>query len=71
MCYYRVEWVYGINSGIWKGIKDLTEKIDVAFNSIEQMAGIFGSFDENINILSNETNTVIRATNNGIVIEGE
>ncbi|MEF9989155.1 MAG: PhoH family protein [Christensenellaceae bacterium] len=52
-------------------MKDLTEKIDVAFNSIEQMAGIFGSFDENINILSNETNTVIRATNNGIVIEGE
>ncbi|MEG1858879.1 MAG: PhoH family protein [Christensenellaceae bacterium] len=52
-------------------MKDLTEKIDVAFNSIEQMAGIFGSFDENINILSNETNTVIRATTNGIVIEGE
>ncbi|MEG0914637.1 MAG: PhoH family protein [Christensenellaceae bacterium] len=52
-------------------MEDLTEKIDVAFNSIEQMAGIFGSFDENINILSNETNTVIRATNNGIVIEGE
>lgn len=45
--------------------------IDVAFDNIEQMAGVFGNFDENINIIGAETNTAIRATEYGICITGE
>ncbi|MEG1753573.1 MAG: PhoH family protein, partial [Christensenella sp.] len=43
----------------------------MAFDSMEQMAGVFGSFDENINVISAETDTAIRATQNGICITGE
>ncbi|MEA4852834.1 MAG: PhoH family protein [Christensenella sp.] len=34
------------------------------------MAGVFGNFDENINIISSQTGTAIRATENGICISG-
>ena len=46
-------------------------QIDVSFDSMEQMAGVFGSFDENINIISAETGTTIRATEEGISVTGE
>ena len=46
-------------------------QIDISFDSMEQMAGVFGNFDENINIISAETDTAIRATENGICITGE
>ncbi len=45
--------------------------IDVSFDSMDQMAGVFGSFDENINIISAQTSTTIRATEHGICIAGE
>ncbi|BDF58537.1 phosphate starvation protein PhoH [Christensenellaceae bacterium] len=51
----------------------MTEKqtnIDVSFDSVDQMSGVFGSFDENINIISAQTGTAIRATEHGICISG-
>ncbi len=44
--------------------------IDVSFDSMDQMSGVFGSFDENINIISAQTGTTIRATEHGICISG-
>lgn len=35
------------------------------------MAGIFGSFDENVNLLSEKLNVIIRASEGGIVLSGE
>ncbi len=52
-------------------LTDTQLKTDVSFDSMEQMAGVFGSFDENINIISAETDTAIRATEDGISITGE
>ena len=46
-------------------------QIDISFDNMEQMAGVFGNFDENINIISAETETAIRATEHGIRITGE
>lgn len=46
-------------------------RIDVAFDSVEQMAGVFGNFDENINVLANKFEVVIRAFEHGIYITGE
>ncbi|WP_066649944.1 PhoH family protein [Christensenella timonensis] len=37
---------------------------------MDQMSGVFGSFDENINIISAQTGTTIRATEHGICISG-
>lgn len=46
-------------------------RIDVGFDSVEQMAGVFGSFDENINVLSRQYGVAVRAAEHGIVITGE
>jgi len=40
------------------------------FDSMEQMAGVFGSFDENINLLSERLSVNIRAQENGITVAG-
>lgn len=42
----------------------------VNFDSMEQMSDIFGSFDENINILSDKLDVNIRTHENGIIISG-
>ena len=46
-------------------------QIDISFDNMEQMAGVFGNFDEDINIISADTETAIRATEHGIRITGE
>ncbi|MGI6153706.1 MAG: PhoH family protein [Christensenellaceae bacterium] len=38
---------------------------------MEQMAGVFGNFDENINVLSHRLNVVIRAEDVGVAVSGE
>ncbi|HBU12037.1 MAG TPA: phosphate starvation-inducible protein PhoH [Clostridiales bacterium] len=38
---------------------------------MEQMAGVFGSFDENINLLSGRLSVSVRAEQNGVTISGE
>lgn len=43
----------------------------VNFDSMEQMSDIFGSFDENINIISDKLDVNIRTHENGIIISGE
>lgn len=43
----------------------------VNFDSMEQMADIFGSFDENINVVSDKLGVNIRTHENGIIITGE
>ncbi len=47
------------------------QEIFVNFENMEQMAAIFGSCDELINIITEETKTTIRTTNEGITISGE
>lgn len=45
--------------------------IHIDFDSMEQMAGVFGSFDENINLLSGRLSVSVRAEQNGVTISGE
>lgn len=42
----------------------------IEFESMDQMAGVFGSFDENINALSDRLKVVIRAEASGITVSG-
>lgn len=43
----------------------------INFDSMEQMSDIFGSFDENINVISDKLDVNIRTHENGIIISGE
>jgi len=47
----------------------LNSKIE--FDSMEQMAGVFGSFDENINMLAERLKVKFRAEDSGITVSGE
>ncbi len=43
----------------------------IEFDSMEQMAGVFGNFDENIHLLSERLLVTVRAEESGISISGE
>ncbi len=47
------------------------EELDIAFDSMEQMAGIFGNFDENINLLADTFHVSIRTGEHGVVVAGK
>ncbi len=47
------------------------ENTQVEFDSLEQMMGIFGNFDENINLIARESETTFSLSNHGISFAGE
>lgn len=47
------------------------ENLQVEFDSLEQMMGIFGNFDENINLIARESDTSFSLSNHGISFSGE
>lgn len=46
------------------------EEFNIVFDSMEQMAGVFGNFDENINLISDKLHVSIRAGEEGITVTG-
>ncbi len=51
--------------------REVRLKSFIEFDSVDQMAGVFGNFDENINLLSDKYNVVIRSEEEGVAISGE
>ena len=47
------------------------DNTQVEFDSLEQMMGIFGNFDENINLIARESDTTFSLSNHGITFAGE
>ncbi len=46
------------------------EEFNIVFDSMEQMAGVFGNFDENINMIADKLGVSIRAGEEGITVTG-
>ena len=41
------------------------------FDSLEQMMGVFGNFDENINLVARESGASFSLSNHGVTFSGE